>query len=674
MNDLKLREINDSDSRFLFELLKKRDLKANLSHKEMPSYKQHIKFIKSKPYQKWYIIEKNRKKLGTIYFSKQNEIGVHFLPEIQSELIMQRVIQELIRKNPKEKYFLNVNPKNSSLIKFLEKNAFSLFQYTFEYNLIEPATRFINTNKASRFLDPDYSFELVDKKHTKHIIKWRNDPEIKSQFIRQEKLTEKRQEEFLKNYRALNRIDFILVDKQTREPLGSFHFTNLSSGIPEIGKLIGNKELRGKGIAYKSTRALLSFVFEELKLDKVYAKTKQNNIPNISLNQKLGFTVSHKEEIFGEIFIVMELLSTNYFKREDTARQIINVLITGTGGAGSLGREIMKSLIHSKNNYNIFATNSSALSVALFETKNSFIVPDASTPEYIEKMVSICKTNKIDVVIGGSEPEIQVLADNLPIFKENNILVLSNPSNVIKLCSDKLDAINYLNSKSIKCPKTYDFDPKLIDENDIFPIIIKPRKGSGSRNVFLCHDKEEAVFFGNYLKKYGHKPICQEHIGSSSEEYTIGILYADQGKLSVSVAMKRTFEGSLSTSQVTTSPRSGKKFIVSSGISQGYFDSFPELCSFGEKIAKTIGADGPINVQCRKDEKGQILAFEINPRFSGSVASRSMIGHNEPDILIQYKLNHIIPEISNSIPGYVMKDFNEKFISPSDVEKKSKHD
>ena len=73
VTDLKLRKIDDSDSGFLYKLLKKRDLKANLSHKKMPSYKQHIKFIKSKPYQKWYIIEKNRKKLGTIYFSKQNE-------------------------------------------------------------------------------------------------------------------------------------------------------------------------------------------------------------------------------------------------------------------------------------------------------------------------------------------------------------------------------------------------------------------------------------------------------------------------------------------------------------------------------------------------------------------------------------------------------------------------
>ena len=64
-----------------------------------------------------------------------------------------------------------------------------------------------------------------------------------------------------------------------------------------------------------------------------------------------------------------------------------------------------------------------------------------------------------------------------------------------------------------------------------------------------------------------------------------------------------------------------------------------------------------------KMKTARFLVFEINPRFSGSVASRSLIGHNEPDIIIQYKLNHVIPETNKSIPGYVMKDFNEKFIS-----------
>tara|TARA_B100000378_G_scaffold191075_1_gene155314 strand:- start:631 stop:1197 length:567 start_codon:yes stop_codon:yes gene_type:complete len=177
----------------------------------------------------------------------------------------------------------------------------------YKNNLTEIAMNFVNSNRVSKFLDPDYSFELVDKKHTKHIMKWRNDPEIKSQFFEQEKLTEEKQQKFLKNYGSLNRIDFILVDKKTREPYGSFHLTNLSSNRPEIGKLIGNKELRGKGIAYKSTMTLLSFAFEELKLYKVYAKTKQSNISNINLNQKLGFTIIGKEEIDGIIFIIMEL-------------------------------------------------------------------------------------------------------------------------------------------------------------------------------------------------------------------------------------------------------------------------------------------------------------------------------------------------------------------------------
>ena len=306
MIDLKLREVDDSNSGFLYKLLKKRDLKANLSHKKMPSYKQHIKFIKSKPYQKWYIIEKNRKKLGTIYFSKQNEIGIHFLPEIQSELISQASIQELIRKNPKKKYFTNVSPKNQRLIKFFEKNGFFLFQYTFEYNLVKIATNFIDSRKCE-FLDPDLAFEIIDDKHTSHIIKWRSDSSNFSFLAEQEKLTKTKQRKFLKNYTSLNRIDFILVDKQTRKPHGTFSLKNIFSDRPEIGKLLGTKELRGKGIAYKATKALLSFAFRELNLKKVYAIIKPDNISNISLNQKLGFKIIGNEKINSRKFIIMTL-------------------------------------------------------------------------------------------------------------------------------------------------------------------------------------------------------------------------------------------------------------------------------------------------------------------------------------------------------------------------------
>ena len=51
--DLKLREIADSDFSFLYKLLKGRNPKENISHKEIPSYKQHVKFVKSKPTDKY---------------------------------------------------------------------------------------------------------------------------------------------------------------------------------------------------------------------------------------------------------------------------------------------------------------------------------------------------------------------------------------------------------------------------------------------------------------------------------------------------------------------------------------------------------------------------------------------------------------------------------------------
>ena len=305
--ELKLREIKDSDFTFLYKLLKERDSKENISHKEMPSYKEHIKFVKSRPYQKWYIIEKNRKKIGAIYFSKQNEIGVHFLPKISNESIRQAAIQELIKKNPGKKYFINVNPKNLEQLKFLNTNGFSLIQNTLEYDLIKIASNFVNASKKFKFLEPDFKFEVIDDKHTEHIIKWRNEPSNFKFLADQDKLTKSKQQKFLKNYSALNRIDFILIDKKTRRPHGTFSLTNVFSDRPEIGKLLGTKEIRCKGIAYRSTKTLLDFAFRELNLKKVYSITRSDNIANNHLNQKLGFKVIGSEKINSKKFIIMSL-------------------------------------------------------------------------------------------------------------------------------------------------------------------------------------------------------------------------------------------------------------------------------------------------------------------------------------------------------------------------------
>jgi RimJ/RimL family protein N-acetyltransferase len=98
----------------------------------MPSFKEHIKFVNSKPYSKWYIIKQNNENVGSIYLSKQNEIGLFLKNNVQGQNIGTEALKLLIMKNPKKRILANINPKNKKSIKFFEKNGFKLIQYTFE--------------------------------------------------------------------------------------------------------------------------------------------------------------------------------------------------------------------------------------------------------------------------------------------------------------------------------------------------------------------------------------------------------------------------------------------------------------------------------------------------------------------------------------------------------------
>ena len=131
---IKLRLVSRLDYRFLYNLLKERDPLANISHKKMPSYHEHVLFVSSKPYSKWYVILYGANKVGSIYITTQNEIGIFIKKSFQDKQIGSIVLKKLIQKNPKKRYLANVSPKNKNSINFFKKNKFRLIQYTFELN------------------------------------------------------------------------------------------------------------------------------------------------------------------------------------------------------------------------------------------------------------------------------------------------------------------------------------------------------------------------------------------------------------------------------------------------------------------------------------------------------------------------------------------------------------
>ena len=130
---VRIRVVN-KDYLFLYNLLKERKPRANISHKKMPSYSQHIRFVNSHPYTKWYIIEKGDENVGSAYLSKQNEIGIFLKKKFQGEGIGNTVLDFIIKRNPRKRYLANINPKNENSISFFKQNKFRLIQYTFELN------------------------------------------------------------------------------------------------------------------------------------------------------------------------------------------------------------------------------------------------------------------------------------------------------------------------------------------------------------------------------------------------------------------------------------------------------------------------------------------------------------------------------------------------------------
>jgi RimJ/RimL family protein N-acetyltransferase len=134
---IKIKEINESDSDLLFDLLKKR--KHLISHRSLPKKKEHLKFIKSNPYRFWAIIFEDNEPVGTFYIQHDNSVGLNLLKPKKD--IVQKVITEITTnfKPNKEvksmipKYFyFNVASSNNDLKEILNKLGHNIIQHSYK--------------------------------------------------------------------------------------------------------------------------------------------------------------------------------------------------------------------------------------------------------------------------------------------------------------------------------------------------------------------------------------------------------------------------------------------------------------------------------------------------------------------------------------------------------------
>jgi len=314
----------------------------------------------------------------------------------------------------------------------------------------------------------------------------------------------------------------------------------------------------------------------------------------------------------------------------------MKILVTGAGEI--LGQAAIKSVKASNLKVEIVAVNASPEGAGLYWADQHYLVPLAKEPNYMDSMYEIIEIERPDIIIIGTAHEYSVFSDARDeIEREYDTKVLVSSRKVIDLAADKWLTHKFLIDNKLEYPKSClpGDEQELIDKVG-FPLIVKPRVGSGSVGVKKVNSVNE---LNEALKKV-ENPIIQECVGTEDEEYTAGVVVFN-GEAKSSISMKREL-------------RNGNTSIARA-------EPYSEINRYLEKIAEKLGAHGPVNLQYRLVGQ-KVKLFEINARLSGTTHFRTLSNVNEVEMCINYLVEQkdiLQPEIN---PVQIARYYEETVI------------
>lgn len=326
----------------------------------------------------------------------------------------------------------------------------------------------------------------------------------------------------------------------------------------------------------------------------------------------------------------------------------LTVLVTGVGAPP--GVSIFKALRQSALRPRIVATDAEPLSVGLFRADASYVLPHVARDEagYLEALVRLCRRERVDLVCFGSEIELRRAAPHRRRLEAEtgSRLVVNDPA-TIELFLDKWSTACALREKDLPAPDTVlASDPAQVKEflgRHPFPLILKPRHGSGSKNVFVVRHAGEV----DVLSRYVPEPVLQEQLLPDDEEYTVGIYRSPRAGYVGQIAFRRSLASGLTY----------KAEVV--------FD--PEIERVCRRVVESFDAWGPVNVQLRKTPAG-VRIFEVNPRFSSSSVMRAYFGFNEAELCVR----DLVLQEAISPPrvraGWSLRYWDEIYLAPGEIE------
>ena len=252
------------------------------------------------------------------------------------------------------------------------------------------------------------------------------------------------------------------------------------------------------------------------------------------------------------------------------------------------------------------ATDLNELAPALYHAHHRALVPPIDDPRYVPALHELVAQHDVKLIVPLTDLDHLVLAHSRGGFK--GTLVLVPEPDTIARCSDKYLAHEFFVEQGIGSPPTW--LPHELPADIPYPVLVKARKGFGSRHIYRASNREELDLFLRYTSADSMvQQVC------AGEEFSVDVFCDLEGRCLN--AIPRTMIES----------KGGESI-------KGMTIKDADLIEGGRRVAEALRLIGPGNVQCFRQPDGELWVTDVNPRFGGGFPLPTAAGSGYPELAI----------------------------------------
>lgn len=294
-------------------------------------------------------------------------------------------------------------------------------------------------------------------------------------------------------------------------------------------------------------------------------------------------------------------------------------------------------------------------------------VPPATAKDYCDIVLNICREENIDVYIPAISAEVSAVAAHLNEFADIGVKVSISNMESVSISNNKLLTYQTLERAGIPVPKYYGVHSieefvegcKMMGYPET-PVCLKIVNGSGSRGVRIIDAKKSRYEIYAYEKPNSFYTSYDDMLSilkSASNleemmllevmhgpEFTVDLL-AEQGKVLYEVGRENT--------------------VSLMSIAQESVLKYDELAyQVSANVVRLLKMDGNVGFDFMRNEKGEAVLMDINPRLTATVSVIAAGGVNLPYLRIKQLLGESLPPCTPIYGTRLKRRYGEIYTAP----------